>query len=186
MVRRLVDADRYMVQFSINRIPPIAVLCALAILGSVCEVDAEQVQIGIIDLYGLNRMSAADVRKVLTFKEGDTISLVNDERPVFLTESEHRLARLPGVVRARTQMGCCDQGRAMIHVGIEELGAGTTHFRAAPTGTARLAADIVQAGDEFSNAFAAAVQRGDASEDRSQGQAFAHDPATRAVQERFV
>ena len=30
------------------------------------------------------------------------------------------------------------------------------------------------------------MQRGDAAEDHSQGHAFAHDPATRAIQERFV
>jgi hypothetical protein len=44
----------------------------------------------------------------------------------------------------------------------------------------------VQAGDDFSAAFMAAVQRGDAAEDDSQGHALFHDPATRAVQERFV
>jgi hypothetical protein len=47
-------------------------------------------------------------------------------------------------------------------------------------------ADIVQAGDEFSKALMLAVQRGDIAEDDSQGQALAHDPALRAIQERFV
>ena len=117
-----------MAQFSMNRVPPIAVLCALAILCSVCEVDGEHVQIGIIDLYGLNRMSAAEVRKVLTFKEGDTISLVNDERPVFLTESEHRLARLPGVVRARTQIVCWRSGPCNYLRGHRRAGCGDNSF----------------------------------------------------------
>ena len=59
-------------------------------------------------------------------------------------------------------------------------------FRAAPRGRARLAADVVQAGDEFSEAFMAAIQRGDVTEDRSQGHAFTRDPTSRAIQERFV
>jgi HEAT repeats len=69
---------------------------------------------------------------------------------------------------------------------MEERGARTMRLRAAPVGTARLAADIVQSGQEFSEALTQAVQRGDAAEDRSQGHALAHDPATRAIQERFV
>jgi HEAT repeat protein len=50
----------------------------------------------------------------------------------------------------------------------------------------RLAPGIVQAGNEFWEAFMAAVQRGDAGEDDSQGHALSRDPATRKVQERFV
>jgi hypothetical protein len=85
------------------------------------------------------------------------------------------LALLPGVARARAEIVCCDQGRAIVYVGIEETGATTMHFRAAPLGAERLAADIVQSGEEFSKAFMIAVQRGDTEEDRSEGHAFARD-----------
>jgi HEAT repeat protein len=50
----------------------------------------------------------------------------------------------------------------------------------------RLAADIVEAGKALQEAVRAAVQRGDAAEDDSQGHALFHDPASRSVQERFV
>ena len=60
------------------------------------------------------------------------------------------------------------------------------HFREAPQGGARLAVDVVQAGREFSEAVTAAVQRGDADEDVSKGHSLMHDPAARAVQERFI
>jgi hypothetical protein len=158
----------------------------VCILVTVCTVEGQELQIAIIDLYGLSRVSADQVRQALTFKEGDTISLGGDERPAFLTASENRLALLPGVARARAEIVCCDQGRAIVYVGIEETGATTMHFRAAPLGAERLAADIVQSGEEFSKAFMIAVQRGDTEEDRSEGHAFARDPATRAIQERFV
>ena len=95
-------------------------------------------------MYGLSRVSADQVRQALTFKEGDTISLGGDERPAFLTASENRLALLLGVARARAEIVCCDQGRAIVYVGIEETGATTMHFRAAPLGAERLAADPVR------------------------------------------
>jgi len=149
-------------------------------------VPAQTFQIGIIDFYGLHRVSASDARRALTFTEGDTVSLAGDEPPAFLPESERRLASLPGVERARTNLVCCDQGRLIIYVGVEETGAATLHFRAAPTGTIRLPADVVQAGEEFSQAFTVAVERGVATEEQSQGHALSHDPATRALQERFI
>jgi hypothetical protein len=94
---------------------------------------------------------------------------------------------VPGIARARITLVCCDQGRVIVFVGVEERGTTTMlRFRPAPLGTARLAADIVQSGEEFSKAIMLAVQRGDAAEDRSQGHAFTHDPATRAIQERWV
>jgi hypothetical protein len=163
----------------------LAVAGVVSVLGTVWEVEGQELKIGIIDLYGLHRVSTGQVRDALTFKAGDTI-LLGDERPAFLAVSEERLARLPEVARARINIVCCDQGRAIVYVGIEERGARTMRLRAAPVGTARLAADISQSGQEFSKALMQAVQRGDAAEDRSQGHALAHDPATRAIQERFV
>ena len=169
-----------------NRSRATALLFASVILGGVRMPVGQELQIGIIDFYGLNRVSAAQVREALTFKEGDTLSLTGGDRPAFLAESEDRLSKLPGVVRAQTNIVCCDQGRVIVFVGIQEDGAAVMRFRAEPRDTARLAADIVQAGDEFSNALMAAVQRGDVTEDRTEGHALAHDPAVRAIQERFV
>jgi HEAT repeats len=162
------------------------VATVVVFLISACGAAGQEFQIGIIDLYGLSRVPADQVRGALTFKEGDTISLGGGERPAFLAASENRVALLPGVVRARTNVVCCEQGRAIVYVGVEEAGATTLQFRAAPLGAARLAPDIVQSGEEFSKALRLAVQRGDAGEDRSEGHAFNHDPAGRAVQERFL
>jgi hypothetical protein len=159
---------------------------ALVILGSAHAAAAQQFQIGIIDFYGLHRVSQAEARRTLTFTEGDSLSLEGEAPPAFLSESERQLAALPNVVSARTNIVCCDQGRLIIYVGVEEEGGATLRFRAAPKGSVRLPADVVQAGEEFSDAFMAAVERGDAGEDDSQGHALYNDPATRAVQERFV
>jgi hypothetical protein len=158
---------------------------ALFILGAVCVSSGQAIQVGIIDFYGLRSVSQDQARKALTFREGDTVSPEAGEPP-FLKETESRLAKVPGVVRARANFVCCDHGRAIVYVGIEEEGAPARNTRAAPSGTMRLPPDIVLAGTEFAKASMSAVQRGDTGEDRTEGHALASDPATRAVQERFV
>jgi hypothetical protein len=164
-------------------VTPAAVIC---MLGAVCGAHGQDLQVGIIDFYGLNKVSTSQVRSALAFKEGDIISLDGDEPPSFLRATEHRVAQLPGVVRARTELVCCDHNRAIVYVGVEERGARTMKLRTAPRGAARLPEDIVESGAEFSRALSLAVQRGDVTEDRSLGHALSHDPATRAIQERFV
>ena len=164
----------------------LVVLAACWTLVAAGEAVGQSIPIGIIDFYGLNRVSADSARAALTFKEGDTISFAGDERPPFMAASELRLATVAGVSRSRISLVCCDNGRAIVYVGIEERGSATMLFHAPGEGDVRLAPDIVQAGDEFSKTLVVAVQRGAAAEDRSQGHALDHDSAVRAVQYRFV
>jgi hypothetical protein len=160
----------------------IAVVLVLALVDG----QGEDVRVGIIDLYGLNRVPADRVREALTVKEGDVLVSVGGGRPATLGALEKRVAMVPGVARVRTEVVCCDEGRPILFVGIEETGAPTMTFRSAPVGEARLAADVVRAGEEFSQALTLAVQRGQAEEDRSEGHALNRDPAMRAIQERFL
>src|SRR5687767_8580526 len=156
------------------------IVLALILVGS-SQASAQELQIGIIDFYGLNRVTLAQAREALTFKEGDSISY-GDELPRTFTDSERRLLKVPGVIRAHTEVVCCDDGRVIVYVGIQERGAPTMGLRAEQRGKARLADDVVAAGDEFSKAFRVAVLRGE-TEDRSQGHSLLADPATRAIQE---
>ena len=170
---------------SMGRSKVVVAAIVMSIFGFVCQANGQEFVIGIVDFYGLRQISESRAREALTFKEGDTL-VRNSERSAALKESEDRLARLPGVARARIIVSCCDTGRVIVYVGVEERGAPTMRFRAEPTGPARLADDIVQSGEEFSKALLRAVERGDAAEDRSQGHAFAHNPTMRAIQERFI
>ena len=170
-------------RFSITRTALGVATLAMFVAG--VSVDGQAFRIGIIGLYGLNKVSPSEVRRTLTFKEGDTITIAG-ERPAAFLDSERRLAALTGVVRARIEPVCCDSGAVIVFVGIQEQGAPTLHLRPAPEGAERLPADIVLAGEEFSTASTAAIQRGDVGEDRSQGHSLMHDPASRAIQERFV
>lgn len=165
------------------RILALVAACALAGAG---QPASQSIQIGIIDFYGLDGLSPDRARAALTFKEGDAVPRAADERAAWTAAAETRIATALGVNSARVNLVCCDKGRAIVFVGIEPRGARALRFRAPPTGNARLAADVVQAGAELSKAMMAAVQRGDVGEDRSQGHALNTDPAMRAIQDRFI
>ncbi len=153
--------------------------------GTGVAAESEALRISIIDFYGLRQVSREDARTALTFKEGDSITF-GDERPAILAAAEERLTKLPGVASARINLTCCDAGGAIAYVGIQEEGAPTLRLRRAPEGELRLPADVVRAGEEFSEALMSAVQRGDAEEDRTKGHSWMHDPAARAIQEQFI
>ena len=80
------------------------ILAAAVVLLAVSDTASQSLQIAIVDLYGLRRVSAAQARSALTIKEGDTVVIAGDARPAFATESERRLAMLPGVLRAHVAM----------------------------------------------------------------------------------
>jgi HEAT repeat protein len=140
---------------------------------------AQMPPVGIIDVYGLRTVSGQQVRAALGFAEGDTF-------PGGKEQLEQRLAKIPGVVRARISGVCCDQGRSIIYIGIEEAGSAAPRFRTAPTGPVRLPAEIVRAGAALDVATRAAVLRGEAGEDRTRGYSLMKDSTARAIQERFV
>jgi hypothetical protein len=141
--------------------------------------------IGIIDFYGLRSVPAEKARAALPFKVGDRLSLEGDRPPV-MTEAEKRLAALPGVAHARTAIVCCDGGRLLVYVGVEETGTPALPFRAPPKGSARLPADVVKAGDDYEKALTVALRAGDSAEDDSKGHALSPNPGLRAIQERFL
>lgn len=142
---------------------------------------AQYPPIGIIDFYGLRYLSEMDVRAALRITEGDAVP-----EPPARAEATARVQALPGVASARLQFVCCDDNKAILYVGIEERGAPTVRFLAAPAGSARLSDDVRHAGAAFETAAEAAVRGGDMAEDESHGHSLMHDPAARAVQEGFI
>jgi hypothetical protein len=161
-------------------------VCFALVIANTYPLASQEFEIGIIDFYGLGRVSENEARQALAFKVGDTISLSGDKPPAIQAESERRLSTLPGVARGHPNIVCCDAGRVIVYVGVEGREQRATRFRPPPRGNARLPADIVRSGNELSAAVMSAIQRGDAGEDDTQGHALFHDPAARAIQERFV
>lgn len=135
--------------------------------------------IGIIDFYGLRTISEKQARQALGIKEGDAWSGVPEA-------ALRRLKALPGVQDAHIEPVCCEDGKTILYVGLRERGTPPQRFRPAPRGNLRLPADILAAGQAFERALEESARRGETREDQSEGHALAHDPAVRAVQERFV
>lgn len=135
--------------------------------------------IGIIDFYGLGELSERQARESLQIKEGDSLPEDSDE-------ARRRLESLPGVEEARLEIACCVGNKAILYVGIRKKGEPLIEFRSAPQGEVRLPQDVIQAGEGFQKAYSEAVLKGDPGEDHSYGHALTNDPATRAIQERFI
>jgi hypothetical protein len=158
---------------------------ALMFLGvaSTCLASAAAAQlprVGIIDLYGLKKTKAEQVREALGIAVGDSLTALA------LLQVPAQLADLPGVVSAAIDPVCCEEGKTMLYVGIVEEGAPTLELRPPPNGKARLTPDVIQAGVAFSQAHARAVMRGFVKEDVTQGHSLMADSTARMYQLRFV
>ena len=147
-----------------------------------CSSSAQAMTLGIIEFYGLGKVSESSVREALQLKEGDPVP--PDRAAV--DSIEKRLKALPGVQDAALNAVCCVAGKTVLFVGIEEKGTRPLRFRASPKGKVRLPKPVVQAGEEFDTALQAAVIAGDAGEDDSQGYALMNNAAARTVQQRFL
>lgn len=160
----------------------------LLLLGSLFLFQApDQVPpIGIVNFYGLRTVTEQQARQALTFKEGDSLSISDDDLQHRIADSQRRLEALPGVMHARLNFLCCESGGTILYVGIQEAGVPALEFRKAPDGAERLPQDVFEAGKAFEQALSQAVIKGDAREDDSKGYALFHDSSCRAIQERFV
>jgi len=135
--------------------------------------------VGIIDFYGLRSLSERQARQALRIKEGDSL-------PDSREEAERRLEALPNVRQALLAAVCCEAGKTILYVGIKEKGTPSLQFRAAPKGPIRLPETMLRAGAAFDNALLEALEKGDVSEDHSQGHALNSYPKLRGVQEQFI
>jgi hypothetical protein len=136
-------------------------------------------RIGSIDYYGLRKVSESRIQKVLGVKTGDPL-------PHSKGDLEDSLAEIPGVVLARVEAVCCDGGRSMLFVGIEEKGAAHFALRTPPQGDAALPPEIVDPYNELVEALEKAASRGSMAEDLTHGHPLAADPDARDLQLRFV
>jgi HEAT repeats len=140
--------------------------------------------LGLIDFYGLHKVSEVQVRQALGIHEGDSIDITQIEK--LQRESEQRISAIPGVKAAFLNFGCCtDDRKSTLYVGIQEVGTSCMTFHPVPKGKVRLTEDVIRAGSEFETALTKAIESGDSAEDDSQGQALNHNPEVRAIQLRF-
>jgi hypothetical protein len=159
-------------------IPALATVCTLASAQVPVAPPPGVPVVGIIDFYGLNKITEDRIRKTLAFKEGDPF-------PPSKANVEERLDALPGVIESHLEAVCCDGGRMVLYVGIEERGAAHFDLREAPEGEAVLPPDIIALYRRFFDAFEDAVRRRSIAEDLTRGHSLMADPLVREVQQQF-
>src|SRR4051812_10550679 len=94
-------------------------------------------KVGVVEYYGLRKISPERIQRVLATREGDPF-------PNSKGDVEERIEKIPGVLRSHLEAVCCDNGKAILFVGIEEKGAPSFTFRTPPTGAVRLPDEMVE------------------------------------------
>ena len=135
--------------------------------------------VDVLDFFGLGKIPEARIRKVLGFKEGDPF-------PHSKGDIEERLDAQPDVVESHLEAVCCDEGKAVLYVGIEEKGS--IHFdpREPPEGDVELPKEILSGYRDFLEAYALAARRNALAEDLTHGHSLMADALAREIQLKFV
>ena len=149
-------------------------LIALCVL-----LPAQGPPIGIIDFYGRQRVPEDKLMKALGKKVGDSL-------PRSKGDAEEQLEQVEGVVRAHLEAACCEDGKAILYVGIEEKGAPHFDFNAPGAEPAVLPKEIHDEYVAFLAAVGLAVRAGETSEDLSRGHSLMANATCRAHQEKFL
>jgi len=131
-----------------------------------------------IDFYGLRKVPESRVRQALGAGEGDPL-------PASKGDAEERLDKISGVVESHLEAVCCDDGKVLLYVGIEERGSPHFDLREPPEGDEKLPDEIAGAYNRFLDAVEKASRRGTSGEDLTQGYSRVADLQARAIQDMF-
>lgn len=99
-------------------------------------------KIDLIEFYGLRRVTVNLARQALGLNEGDPL-------PPSKADTEDRLLDIDRVVSASLEAVCCEEGKTVLYVGIEEFNGPHYSVRPAPGGAALLPRDLLAAGASF-------------------------------------
>jgi hypothetical protein len=155
-------------------------LVCLALVLAAVPLHAQQPPVGIVDVYGARTLTAQRLREAAAIEVGDSVT------EQMRTRALARLRALPNVRGADVAIVCCENGRSIAYIGVDEAVGPALSFGAAPTGTARLPGNIIQAGQEFDRALQEGVLQDQTEEDDSEGHSFMRYAPARAAQEKFA
>jgi hypothetical protein len=140
---------------------------------------AQTPRIGIIDFYGLRKVTQTKVLQALGVREGDPL-------PPSKGDTEERLDAVQGIVESHLEAVCCDAGKMILYVGLEERGAPHFELREPPDGEMKLPEEITATYRQFVEASAVAARKGETAEDLTNGHALSSNVEARAIQEEFI
>ena len=168
-----VQVEEYLMTFRI------AILIAVASATWAQVSQPLRPRVGVVDFYGVHKVSMDRIRKALAVNPGDLL-------PGSKGDVEARLNEVPGVVGASLQAACCEDGKAILYVGIEEKGANHFEYHAEPDGNAALPAEITDAYRKFLSEVTVAARSGVTAEDLTEGHSLMQDATVREIQKSFI
>lgn len=135
--------------------------------------------VDVLDFFGLGKIPEARIRRVLGFKEGDPF-------PRSKGDVEERLDAQPDVLESHLEAVCCEDGKAVLYVGIEEKGGNHFDLREPPEGDVDLPKEILSSYRDFLEAYTSAARRNSLAEDLTHGHSLMADPLAREIQIKFI
>lgn len=135
-------------------------------------------KVGSIEIYGNNQVSETEIRKALGVKEGDPL-------PSSRGETEDRLAEIKGITGAHLFAACCEAGRGILYVGVQERGAPYFSYHNEPEADLLLPDAVTAPYGRFVEAAHEAARSGQAAEDLTKGHSLLQDPKARYIQLGF-
>lgn len=135
-------------------------------------------RIGLIEIYGAHKVPLKKIRSALGVHEGDPMPSRDTV--------EDRIGAIHEIVASRLEAFCCDAGKMILYVGVEEGDAPHFDFHPAPTGDAALSPDLASKYREFLDEVSASLRLNKADEDLTNGYSLMADPECRTLQQDFI
>jgi hypothetical protein len=153
---------------------------AIAILLLAVPLLPAQPKIGIIEVFGARKITPEKLKRALNIAEGAAL-------PQSKGDAEDKLISMDDVVHADIEAVCCDQGKAILYIGIEERGGVRYEARTPPTNEElKLPDEIRNEWLEFITSVETLARKGDDREDLTKGYSLMADADVRHSQEQFL
>ena len=115
---------------------------------------AAQPKVGFVEVYGARKLPKDRILRTIEAGPGSAL-------PRSKGEMEEKLVALDGVALAQMEAFCCEEGRLILYVGIQERGMPLFEYRPTPSEDVFLPAEVSQAYTEFTAALGRAAAAGD-------------------------
>ncbi len=139
---------------------------------------AAQPRLELFEVFGNRRVSSERILKALSLKPGAPL-------PKSRVEAEEILESIDGVTRAHLEAFCCEDGKTILYIGIQERGQPVLELLSPPSGDVLLPPQVVSVYDDFTQALGRASEE-DLVEDLTAGHSLMRGVALRTIQQRFL
>jgi hypothetical protein len=157
----------------------IRILCRASVLALFTLGLAAPPKIGYVEVYGLRKLPREQILKAAGVADGG-------ELPKSKGSLEEVLVALDGVALANVEAFCCEQGRPILYVGIQERGTPLFEYRQEPDEDVALPEEVTEAFAGFAATLGRATAEDDLAEDLTAGHSLMRNLECRSYQMRFV